>query len=58
MVAFSSQDLLSDFVSNLLGREVNKRETKTLGMMCQSDDEDCLKQMKCYETGCEAGIKN
>jgi hypothetical protein len=45
MVALLSQDLMTDFVSDLLERPVLKSEITTLGILCDFDDDDCLNQL-------------
>ncbi|OJF69145.1 hypothetical protein BK026_10250 [Alteromonas sp. V450] len=45
MVALLSQDLMTDFVSDLLERPVMKSEITTLGILCDFDDDDCLNQL-------------
>ena len=46
MVALFSQDLLVEFVSNLLDRPVSKSEVTTLGVLCDFDDNDCLNELQ------------
>ena len=45
MVALLRQDLMVDFVSDLLERPVLKSEITTLGILCDFDDNDCLNQL-------------
>lgn len=45
MVALASQNLLAEFVSDLLERPVLKSEVETLGVLCDVDDDDCLNQL-------------
>lgn len=45
MVALFRNDLLIDFVSDLLGRQVLISEITTLGAWCNFDDTDCLNQI-------------
>ena len=45
MVALLNQDLMTDFVSDLLERPVLKSEITTLGILCDFDDDDCLNQL-------------
>ncbi|MDC8830787.1 alpha/beta fold hydrolase [Alteromonas gilva] len=45
MVAFFSLDILSTFVSDLLGRQVANNEIATLGILCDYKDSDCLSQI-------------
>jgi len=46
MVSLLDQDLMVDFVSHLLARQVSKDETKTIGILCQGEDEACLSQIE------------
>ncbi|MFC3096170.1 hypothetical protein DRW07_05320 [Alteromonas sediminis] len=45
MVALLSQDLMTDFVSDLLERPVLQSEVSTLGILCDFDDDNCLNQL-------------
>ncbi|NVK56583.1 MAG: hypothetical protein HWE26_13295 [Alteromonadaceae bacterium] len=45
MVSFFSVDIMSTFVSDLLGRQVPNNETATLGILCDYKDTDCLSQI-------------
>ncbi|MFT4655160.1 MAG: hypothetical protein ACJA0G_000607 [Kangiellaceae bacterium] len=45
MVALLSQDLMIDFVSDLLERPVLKSDITTQGILCDFDDNDCLNQL-------------
>lgn len=45
MVALLNQNLLIDFVSDLLERPVLKSEITTLGILCDFADNDCLNQL-------------
>ena len=40
------QNLMIDFVSDLLARQVSKNETETIGILCQGDDQACLSQIE------------
>ncbi len=46
MVSLLDQDLMVDFVSHLLARQVSKDETKTIGILCQGEDKACLSQIE------------
>jgi hypothetical protein len=46
MMALLNQDLLVDFASHLLERQVLKNEIETIGLMCDGDDAKCLEQIK------------
>lgn len=50
MVALLSQDLMIDFVSDLLERPVLKSEISTLGILCDFDDSDCLNYLPNWRT--------
>ncbi|RUO63298.1 hypothetical protein SAMN06297229_2241 [Pseudidiomarina planktonica] len=45
MVALASQNLLTEFVSDLLERPVLQSEVETLGVLCDFGDDDCLNQL-------------
>lgn len=46
MVALIDQNLMIDFTSNLLSRHVDKSEIDTIGILCDSSDEECLGQIE------------
>ncbi|NQZ21587.1 MAG: hypothetical protein HRT53_05960 [Colwellia sp.] len=46
MMSLLEQNLMIDFVSDLLARQVSKNETETIGILCQSDDQACLSQIE------------
>lgn len=45
MVALFRQDLLQDFISDLLGRTIEVSDTDTLGILCDGNDIECLNRL-------------
>ena len=45
MMALLNQNLMADFVSDLLGRTVLLSEVNILGILCDVDDDKCLNQL-------------
>lgn len=45
MMALLNQNLMADFVSDLLGRTVLLSEVNILGVLCDVDDDKCLNQL-------------
>lgn len=45
MMGLVKQEFMADFVSDLLERTVSISEIETLGILCDADDTNCLKQL-------------